>query len=485
MTTTAARIPRPRIAEGTARRQRGRLARTRTLQAIEWPLWAAARTTVRYPKASAVLSVAVTATTPVTLREMTGVVVGASTVLGLRLYRSGSQASEPSLADVAKFRRRQKLIRRRWVTVMTDCGLARPHVYGGPERRRPKILRMTAEPLGVRVTVNGSPVSAGVAAFLDKADKLRAGFSCLSVKVTTSPNHKIELHLRFENPRHFIQPVTFAQLPPPRAYMAMPIGIDEDGHAVTKDLRLPNLFVGAQGSGKSSETWTILRALVESRIPFRLRVFDPKGGIEHEELDGVAYEYVRNPAAWPQFLEHAHSALGARGAAMRARRMNKVKRFTTEFPLDVMLVDELLTALTFGGAGKKVKVNGASISAEDAFMTYLSTARAAGFTVLASTQLAQKEVLGKIRGLFSYLTVLRVAPTEKDILDVLLGSGASKAYPAHELPADERYAGIGYMSMPRGVVKYRGAFQTAAERRDVARAIGVWTKVLRPTEEAE
>jgi len=325
-----------------------------------------------------------------------------------------------------------------------------------------------------------------VGAFLDKADKLRAGFSCLSVKVNPTPKHKIELHLRFETPRHFTQPVTFAQLPQPRAYMAMPIGIDEDGHAVTKDLRLPNLFVGAQGSGKSSETWTVLRALAESHIPFRLRVFDPKGGIEHEELDGAAHEYVRNPTAWPLFLQHAHSALAAREAAMRKKRMRKIRRFTPEFPLDVMLIDELLTALTFGGTGRKVKVKGESVSAEDAFMTYLSLARAAGFTVLASTQIAQKEVLGKIRGLFSYVTVLRVAPTEKDILDVLLGKGASIAYPAHELSPDERYAGIGFMSTPRGVVKYRGAFQTDPERLQIARAVASWTKVLQPeVEEAE
>jgi hypothetical protein len=363
--------------------------------------------------------------------------------------------------------------------------MARPHVYGGPERRRPRLLRVKPEPLGVRLDIDGSSVSAGVGEFMAKADKLRAGFRCLSVKVNPKPNSTlIEMHLRYQQPHHFIRPVRFDELPKPRTYMNMPIGIDEDGHPVTKDLRLPNLFIGAQGSGKSSETWTILRALLESRIPFRLCVFDPKGGVEHVELDGAAWEYERNPSAWPAFLEHAHVRLAAKEAALRKKRMKKIRQFTADFPLDVILVDELLTALTFGGAGKKVKVRGSTVSASEAFLQYLSTCRAAGSTVLASAQLAQKEVLGPIRGLFPYITVLRVAPTEKEILDTLLGSGASKAYPAHELPADERFAGIGYMTMPRsGIVKYRGALLTERERLEVARGVASWTKRLRPDEE--
>lgn len=488
MTATATKIPRPRIAEGAARRRRGRVRRTRALQAIEWPLWAVARTVARYPKTSAALSVAVTAATPATLREVAGVVVGGSAAMVFgHIFGAGAPASAPSLADVTKFRRLRKLVRRRWVTVMADCGLARPHVYGGPDRRRPRLLRVTQEPLGVRLLIDGSRVSAGADVFQTNADKLRAGFRCLSVKVNPNPKRStlIDVHLRYAEPSHFKRPVTFSELPQPRGYMWMPIGLDEDGYPVTKDLRLPNLFVGAQGSGKSSETWTILRALAESRIPFRLRVFDPKGGIEHVELDGAAHEYVRNPTAWPLFLQHAHSALDAREAAMRKKNMREIGRFTPEFPLDVMLIDELLTALTFGGSGKKVKVKGQLIPAEDAFMTYLSMARAAGFTVLASTQIAQKEVLGKVRGLFSYVTVLRVAPTEKDILDVLLGKGAAMAYPAHKLSPEERHAGIGYMSTSRGVVKYRGAFQTKQERKQVARAVASWSKVLKPDVEEQ
>lgn len=456
-------------------RARRRASLSGALRLTEVPVWAVARAVVRRPWASTALTAAVTATTPVTLREVTGVVVGGCLAIGCRsFWMSGSQMSEPSLQEIAKFRKRDRLVRRRWVTVMADCGMAKAAVDGRIDKRRPAIRRVTREPHGVAVLVDGSRVSAGVAAFLSVADKLRAGFRCISVKIQPQ-DHNVLVRLRYEHP--FRRPVRLAELPAPARYGHVVVGIDEDGGPVEKDLRLPHLLVGAPGSGKSSETITILRAIIDTRIPLRLRIFDPKGGQEFDEFDGAAYEYVRDPTKWPLFLEHSLRAMAGKQAALRAAGMRKVDRYSLEFPLDVMVIDELLTAVTFG-AGKKVKVNGTQVSAEDAFMTYLSTARSAGCTVLASTQLAQKEVLGKVRGLFGYVTCLRVAPTERELVDILLGSGASKAYPAHELPQDERFAGIGYTVLPRGVTKYRAAYLTDRERAQVVRGVDQWTRQL-------
>jgi hypothetical protein len=429
---------------------------------------------VRWPRAATALAVAVTATTPVTVGEVTGVVVGGCAAIGARIWVAGSPIGEPSLSDLAAFRRRSADIRRRWVTVMTDCGLAKASVNGLPDKRRPRILKVTREPLGVRLLIDGSRVSAGADTFQSQADKIRSGFRCKSVKIRAA-GANIELHLRYVEP--FTRVVRYADLPAAVRYGHVVVGVDEDGGPVEKDLRLPHLMVGAQGSGKSSETWTILRGIVATGVPLRLRVFDPKGGQEYDELDGAAYEYERDPTKWPVFLEHSLRALGAKQAALRAAGMRKVERYSLAFPLDVMVIDELLTAMTFG-AGKKVKVNGTQVGADDAFMTYLSVARSAGCTVLASSQLAQKEVLGKVRGLFGYVTCLRVSPTEKELVDILLGSGASKAYPAHQLPQDERMAGIGYTVLPRGVTKYRAAYLTDRERGQVVRGVSEWTRQL-------
>jgi hypothetical protein len=465
----------PPVALAGTRRRRIRLNPNPLIRAVEAMPWTGARLVARYPKSAVAAAVAVTAATPVTVREVAGVVVAGAAAIGIGHMRgAGSPTGEPSLTQVAKFRKRKRAIRRRWVTLMADCGLARPSGTGAPDRRRPRLLRVQRMPLGVRLIVDGAPASAGVDNFLAVVDKLRAGLRCQSVKVRPA-GLRIEILLRYE--RTFTSMIRFRDLPAATAPMHVTVGLDEDGVPVEKDLRLPHLMVGAQGSGKSSETWTILRAIVGEKIPFRLRVFDPKGGQEYGDLEDAAYEYERDPARWGQFIEHAHRALGAKQAALRAAGLRKVVRFTEEFPLDVMVIDELLTAMAFG-AGKKIKVNGSVVSVDDAFMTYLSTARSAGCTVLASAQLAQKEIIGKIRGLFGYVTCLRIAPTERELVDILLGSGGSKAYPAHQLSAAERDAGIGYAALPRGVTKYRAAYLTDGERGQVVRGVADWTRRL-------
>jgi hypothetical protein len=75
--------------------------------------------------------------------------------------------------------------------------------------------------------------------------------------------------------------------------------------------------------------------------------------------------------------------------------------------------------------------------------------------------------------LFGYKTLLRVGSDE--LVDVLLGPGKSKQYPAHLLPQDEKFAGIGFVDTrgPRGVVKYRSACLSEPERRRVVRDLGV------------
>jgi S-DNA-T family DNA segregation ATPase FtsK/SpoIIIE len=443
---------------------------------LERPLWVVARMVVLYPGRSTALAVAVTATTPATLREVTGVVVGGCAAIGMRsLAGGGWQMSQPSLHEIAKFRKRRNLVRRRWVAVMADCALAKASVNGTPDKRRPLARKITREALGVAVLVDGSRVSAGPDAFGAVADKLRAGFKCKTVKIEPAgPN--VLLHLRYEEPRHFSQPISATSLPPSRRPLHVTVGLDEDGQPVEKDLRLPHLFIGAQGAGKSSEMWVILHRLLASGTPVRLWVFDPKGGMEFALLEKVAWRYEDKAPSWPLFLEHASRAMSAKRAALRSQGIHELTTFTEEFPLDVMVIDELLTAIAHGkGANRKTKVDGAAIQTEDAFTLYLSTARAAGGTALAASQLMQKENIGTVRDLFSHITCLRVASPE--IAAMALGS--AKLYPAHQLPSARHLAGQAYAASPDGrVVKYRGAYPNDALRRQVARRVGVWTRRL-------
>jgi hypothetical protein len=258
------------------------------------------------------------------------------------------------------------------------------------------------------------------------------------------------------------------------------IGWDEEHRGLEKSLYLPSLLVGAPGSGKSTEVWTTLRALRLAGIPFRLRVFDPKGGLELGDLAEAAFRYESLPNRWPQFLQAACEALKVRQEIMRKMSMNqgrsvrKIVEPTEEFPLDLMLIDELVTVLAFSrGQEAKVRIWGNEMSAKEAFTVYLSQIRASLASCIALSQLGEKQILGPARGMFPYISCLRVGPTEKELVDILLGQGAHNAYPAHELDAnDPNMAGRGWVRTKEGVIMYRAAFMDDGERAAEAVEIG-------------
>lgn len=417
-----------------------------------------------------------TAAPQVTVGHITGAIVAWSAAAAGSVYWGGREQRQ-SLAILhssAKFRKRKRLIRRRWVTVMTDASLGKAAVEGGTTKRLPKAGRVRPTPLGLSVEVDAGSVSASPADVRGKADKLRAGFRCRDVKVKDLGRGKHLWTLTYDDPFRRIIPI--AGLPAPSKPMQVVVGLDEDGHAIEKDLRLPNLIVGMQGAGKSSEVWSTLHGLQESGIPHRVRVFDPKGGQEFGELEDSAYYYERNPTRWPQFLEHALRGMEVRQAALRKAGLRK-NPFTWEHPLDLMVIDELLTVLAMSSGQTKVTVGGKQIKASDGFLIYLSTARAAGYGVLACSQLSQKSTIGDIRDLFGYVTCLRVNSDE--IVNTILGPGAAKAYPAHELPKTEGTAGIGFFATETGIRKYRAAYPNDRERARVVRRMKADTERFR------
>jgi hypothetical protein len=219
-----------------------------------------------------------------------------------------------------------------------------------------------------------------------------------------------------------------------------------------------HLYLASEGcvaTHNSTDLWTYFHQLQEAEIPFRARVFDPKGGMELGELRHAAYVYESKATAWPDFLGKGLTALEGRQRSLARRGWQKLYRFTEHDPLDVMVIDELLAVLAMRNKDVQIGKTG-TLKAGDAFDLYLSQARAAGFTVIALSQLGQKELIGHARGLFPHLTVLRVPQSEKEIVDRLLGS--ADRYPAHLIPATRWSAGIGYSRMESGrIVRTRGA----------------------------
>lgn len=376
------------------------------------------------------------------------------------------------LNPLVKSLRLRSRVRRKWPRAMHRAGLSKAN-KGGESSTPRHAKRIDVTALGVTTRVNMAPIGATADELRAKRRSLEASFRAADSRVLETGPGWAQLDLRHTDPLK--RKITTKDLPPPTRRGFVVVGLDEDGIGVEKELRLPSLIIGAQGSGKSTEVWTTIRALIHSRIPFRLRVFDPKGGQEFTELADVAYQYERNPLLWGKFLGAALGGLVTRQQELAAQGIRNLNWYTDENPLDLMVIDELVTVSAFKAADVIYNDRDGrhTLKAPEALMLYLSQARSAGYSMLALSQLAQKQVTGPaIMDLFGYKTLLRVGSDE--VVDMVLGPGKSKQYPAHLLPQDEASAGVGFVDTrgPRGVVKYRAARLSDAERRAVVRQVG-------------
>jgi DNA segregation ATPase FtsK/SpoIIIE-like protein len=370
-------------------------------------------------------------------------------------------------------------------TVQIEDALHSPRTHPGG-RKVPRLKRWGRDrvrftPAGLALTVDGSNIGAGASAFEgDQATVLKARWRALDLIVGPAPGRPYLTELRVIKTDPFAAVIRPSQLPPaplPPTGLCT-IGKDSDGNWVTKDARMPNLMAGAPGAGKSSECWALLHELCRQKLPFRVRVYDPKGGQEFFNLDGLAYRYEADPTQWCRFLEEAIAAMAAQQHSLKSAGKRKWVPGNEQWPLDVMVIDELVTVIAMmAGAKNVVKINGKDVPALKAFLVFLSQCRAAGFSVVACTQLTQKEAIGLIRDLFAYVTCLRVGSDE--MVKTILGN--SKTYPAHEIPVGDAFAGIGYMADPASgrPIKYRSFYLEDSERDRVAGEIAVWSAMYR------
>lgn len=421
----------------------------------------------------------------------------AYTALGLMIVALGPGATTaaPILLNTAKFAYRRTYIRLTWagtmyraklfevVTIEESLHSARSTPGGRkvPRLKRWGRARIRRTPCGMVLTVDGHKIGAGTDAFMgEQAVVLKAKWRALDIDVSAHPRHPYwtQLRLIFMDP--FASVIRPSQLPaaplPPTGICT--VGKDSDGAWVAKDARLSNLIAGAPGSGKSSENWALLYELDRQGLPFRTRVYDPKGGQEFFDLAQRAYRYESDATKWCEFLEEAIAAMATQQASLKAAGKRKWVPGYEQWPLDVMIIDELVTVIAMmAGAKNVVTINGHKVPALKAFLVFLSQQRAAGFTTIANTQLTQKEAIGLIRDLFAYVTCLRVG-SEEMVRTVL---GDPKTYPAHRIPVGDNFAGIGYMADPGSgqAVKYRAFYLNDDERAALAERIAVWSAKYR------
>lgn len=174
------------------------------------------------------------------------------------------------------------------------------------------------------------------------------------------------------------------------------------------------LIVGATGSGKGSVIWSLVNELAPLVADGKCHLWgiDPKGGVElafgAPLFERVAF-YDADAEAWEMqlgdLLADARALMDARLARMQGiTRLHKPSR---REPMVVLIVDEFLT-LTLGvtDTARKKQIQ------RDLVML-LSKGRAAGVSVLACTQVAQKATLEQMRDLFPYRVALRTTDVEQ------------------------------------------------------------------------
>jgi hypothetical protein len=214
--------------------------------------------------------------------------------------------------------------------------------------------------------------------------------------------------------------------------------------------------------GKSNLCWTLLADANRQRIPIRLYVSDPKGGVELDALEGHVGEingnmdvhhYAKTPTATAKMIETLEGGMQKRQEVMKARGQ-RVHVPTKEDPLTVLILDETLSLVDI------LKKGVDSPLGRIAFM-----GGAVGYVVWANLQVAQVETVGRFRDLVPQRLCLATPST--GVTNAVLGDGTDAlGAKCNQI----RTPGVGY-SYADGDFhpsKFRVAMVTDAETRLVA-----------------
>lgn len=227
-------------------------------------------------------------------------------------------------------------------------------------------------------------------------------------------------------------------MPNPRA---LPVARSLEGDALLPLLGTHLLVAGASGAGKGSVLWSIVRTLAPGIRDQTVELWgiDPKGGIELGFGRAMFTRFAGNGEDTNQqivdILESAVIMMRERLDTMFT--ISRLHEPRVGSPFIVIIFDEFLTVSATITDPKMLK------RAMAALTLLLSQGRAAGITVIAAAQLAQKNALTSgMRDLLLTRVCLRVSDAEQ--VDMCLGVGARKqGAEAEKIGADQQ--GTGYL----------------------------------------
>jgi S-DNA-T family DNA segregation ATPase FtsK/SpoIIIE len=230
------------------------------------------------------------------------------------------------------------------------------------------------------------------------------------------------------------------------------------------------LIVGATGAGKGSVEWSIIAALaggIRSGL-VRLRVLDPKGGMEMAAGIPLFERFVcESFDAMADELDEGVTELQRRTARLRGR--TRQHEPSVEEPAYVYVIDEL-AALTSYLTDRKLRDR-----IRAALGILLTQGRAVGVYIVAALQDPRKDVL-PFRDLFPTRIALRL--TEPAQVDMVLGDGMrDRGALCDRIPMSMPGTGFVVLDGDPGATRLRFSYWTDDDIAELAREYG-WLRVI-------
>lgn len=251
---------------------------------------------------------------------------------------------------------------------------------------------------------------------------------------------------------------------PAKSPSALPCAVTQSGNIFTLPMHHTLVFAGT-GGGKGS----VIHAMVLQLLPFweqnRVKFYgiDPKmSELKAYGNTSVFEEVVQDTEDAQEQISHVYDLMNNRSRSttidLEKGDLKRSLDATTETPMIVLVIDELLDLLL---SLKNLGKAGAATAGQ--LTGILAKGRSLGIYVVAATQSADKELLGRMRVNFANVIVLRQDSVYLN--DMFLGEKAaergfdSTAIPASNKANGYKYAGIGFSKQETGdPVKVRFAY---------------------------
>lgn len=303
-----------------------------------------------------------------------------------------------------------------------------------PAGHPPGIGIIEASPRGLDVHV---PIPSGrsVNDLARLAPTLASALAVPAVRVVGNPHNarwaivKTLLRDPLAASEAWASPLADAPAGQPYLWGAIPLGVDENGRAVTARLVDKNLLLGGlPGQGKSNGLQLVTAAgALSPRSSCRLHLLDGKGGTELHFWRDCAEHFATTPKDAVTVLKSLQAEVGRRQVLLLEEGKRKVTDLATPPPLDLLVIDEL-AVFTDGASREEAKAFNALLG------ELVRLGRATGLIVVAATQKPSADVVpSSLRDNFAWRWAFGVATPQAS--DTILGDGAaSRGFSAHLLP---------------------------------------------------